>query len=177
MDVRLTFFSTSLKRREERLLFSVLAASSPKADFPPHPPLVRTDDTQRQLAEISRGISCWTGDSWRVWFAILVAVHSGGKNNNPRPFPGSLRTSFYGRTSCRISVSWYVVEQVVGTFGGKKRKAVQDPTRMFVDEQHILSVSGVGSLYFFQTSRCKLAVPSESPADLTVTLRVCTRFA
>lgn len=119
----MTFFSTSLKRREERLLFSVLAASSPKADFPPHPPLVRTDDRQRQLAEISRGISCWTGDSWRVWFAILVAVYSGEKNNNPRPFPGSLRTSFYGRTSCRISVIWYVVEQVVGTFGGGGKKS------------------------------------------------------
>lgn len=85
----------------------------------------------------------------------------------------------------RFTAGLPVVYQSAGTLwnrwsglsGGEKRKAVQDPTRMFVDEQHILSVSGVGSLYFFQTSRCKLSVPSESPADLTVTLRVCARFA
>lgn len=141
----------------------MLAASSFKADFPPCPPLVRTDDRQRQLAEISRGISCWTGDSWRIWFAILVAVNSGEKI--------IIRVHSQEVYVLCFTAGLPVVYLSAGTLwnrwsglsGVKKRKAVQDPTRMFMDDQHILSVSGVGSLYFFQTSRCKLAVPSESP--------------
>lgn len=122
-----------------------------------------SDDRQRQLAEISRGISCWTGDSWRVWFAILVAVNSGGKI--------IIRVHSQEVYVLLFTAGLPVVYQSAGTLwnrwsglsGGIKEKLFKTQHVMVVDEQHILSVSGVGLLYFFQTSRCKLAVPSESP--------------